>query len=357
VTWIVGMPTPFGAAIAVSDVRVTWGDGSSTDCLRKIHPVHRNMACGFAGSVELGFKLIEDFRKSLSAIPEGNAPLPAVMTWRWWRRARRIFAEAPESARHLGCSLMILGVSPQPGVPWPRSYVATLRAPEFRPEFIGGIGRCASIGSGDGEAEYRRAIEGQNLILLQGAVGHDRPGIGIAQFLASRLNLTVRGHPAIGVSEHLQVTGIDLLGTWSGSLRLGEFGEDGPVYPVVPTIASTYEEFRAIARQRGSEAEAAIAVALKSTSSPPRHPSEGPPNCARRQPRVSHHAPQIAVPAHLGQDPVLDSRFLRRCPERVLRPFVGAHLDADLAAGRVPGPPNGGAAPLPALVLGFRIPE
>jgi hypothetical protein len=62
------------------------------------------------------------------------------------------------------------------------------------------------------------------------------------------------------VSEHLQVTGIDLGGVWGRDVRIGEFREEGLVYPEAPPeIASSYEEFVALFANRGTGAEMAIA--------------------------------------------------------------------------------------------------
>jgi hypothetical protein len=71
-TWIVGMPTMWGYSFAVSDVRVTLADGSERDCLQKIYPVARSIALGFAGSVRLGFKMVEAM-KALSRLLPGRS--------------------------------------------------------------------------------------------------------------------------------------------------------------------------------------------------------------------------------------------------------------------------------------------
>jgi hypothetical protein len=149
--------------------------------------------------------MLDDLARYLAAIPVGCVPLPAVMTWRWWRRARRIYASAPAEHRCGGCSLMILGVSPalNKGIPWPRSYVAVLRASSFQPEFLRGFNWCGSIGSGGGVEEYRKAIEGQNFSLLQAAVGSNRLGFEIAQALGLRLHFTLRERRDRGVSDDL----------------------------------------------------------------------------------------------------------------------------------------------------------
>ncbi|WP_260736442.1 hypothetical protein [Tunturiibacter lichenicola] len=56
-TWVVGIPTTFGYAFGISDVRVTLGDKTEIDCLQKIYPIGRYVAAAFAGSVKIGFAM------------------------------------------------------------------------------------------------------------------------------------------------------------------------------------------------------------------------------------------------------------------------------------------------------------
>ena len=60
-TWIVGRSIPFGYSVALSDIRVTL-DGREIDCLQKIYPVGPFIAMGFAGSVPIGFAMIDRMR-------------------------------------------------------------------------------------------------------------------------------------------------------------------------------------------------------------------------------------------------------------------------------------------------------
>ena len=68
-TWVVGTPTMFGYAFGISDVRVTLG-GTEIDCLQKIYPVGRWVAAAFAGSVKIGFAMIDMLSKIGNAIEE-----------------------------------------------------------------------------------------------------------------------------------------------------------------------------------------------------------------------------------------------------------------------------------------------
>jgi hypothetical protein len=82
-TWIVGTPYGFGYGIGISDVRVTLGDHSEHDCLQKIYPVGRFIAMGFAGSVRIGFAMIETLRTFLYNEDQSLAYDPTAVA-QWW---------------------------------------------------------------------------------------------------------------------------------------------------------------------------------------------------------------------------------------------------------------------------------
>lgn len=48
-----------GYAFGLSDVRVTFADKNEKDCLQDINPVGQYLAAAFAGSVQIGFRMIE----------------------------------------------------------------------------------------------------------------------------------------------------------------------------------------------------------------------------------------------------------------------------------------------------------
>jgi hypothetical protein len=64
-TWIIGTPTMFGYSFGISDVRVTLGGNREIDCLQKVHPVGRFIAAGFAGTVRIGFEMVDGLRQLL----------------------------------------------------------------------------------------------------------------------------------------------------------------------------------------------------------------------------------------------------------------------------------------------------
>jgi hypothetical protein len=134
----------YGGVIA--DTRVRWPDGSAAGILCKVHEVGPLMLVGFAGSVELGFTMVNDMRRVFPLPPE-HVWFPRVAAWYWWRRGRRLFSLAPPDRQSLGCALILAGVSACSTGLGAQSYCIVMRAPEFRPVFLS-VGRWASIGSG-----------------------------------------------------------------------------------------------------------------------------------------------------------------------------------------------------------------
>ena len=72
-TWFVGTPTLFGYAVGVSDIRVSFGDGRTLDCLQKVHAVGQFITLGFSGAVQFGFWAVDDLRRQLRLDDPGRA--------------------------------------------------------------------------------------------------------------------------------------------------------------------------------------------------------------------------------------------------------------------------------------------
>ncbi len=75
-TWVIGGITPFGYGVGLSDIRVSWDDKKYRDCLQKVYPVGKFIIAGFAGSVELGFRLIQDLSNFLHLDNPDEAWIP-----------------------------------------------------------------------------------------------------------------------------------------------------------------------------------------------------------------------------------------------------------------------------------------
>lgn len=207
-TWIVGMEGLFGYGIGVSDIRVTLADGTERDCLQKIYNVGRFIAAGFAGSVSIGFAMIERLTELLYSGNASSAWDPiAVAEW-WPQDARDIFNRFPESERHLASHLMLISAHPTENSgdsPWPRSYVHTFCSPDFEATRVQAP-EVAAIGCGTQFEPCRAAVHSlsndhqERLLIMQAEQGCSG---GMATLLAFRLTVLLRDSRPSGISSHL----------------------------------------------------------------------------------------------------------------------------------------------------------
>ena len=134
-TWIVGKLTPFGLGIVASDIRVTLANQTEIDCLQKIYPVGGGILAGFAGSVKIGFFLLQAFANESAKLPQDQAWNLNVISNTWWPRvARRIFSQADENEQRLRSQIILLGTHPDKNQgPFPQIEMFTFSSPDFRP--------------------------------------------------------------------------------------------------------------------------------------------------------------------------------------------------------------------------------
>src|SRR5262249_50761629 len=111
-TWIIGRAISLGYAVALSDVRVTLDDGTERNCLRKIYPVGPVIALGFAGSVAIGFAMVQRLAELLSPAGRGQAWDPTAVAQWWPADAREVFNSFSAAEQDLQCHLMMLAAHP-----------------------------------------------------------------------------------------------------------------------------------------------------------------------------------------------------------------------------------------------------
>src|SRR4029079_12729539 len=155
--------------------------------------------------VRLGFCLLEDLVRFLSPMPEpGESYMPRWVAWKWHRRARRIFKNAPAPERELGSRLILLGVRPTDnsgcfGGGHPDVIVLDDKA-GFEPEYSQ-LGDVKSIGSGNDVESYMtelKAFQLDNRTLMQAEIG--RHG-GMGNAWTHSLARMVRANPVPGISQ------------------------------------------------------------------------------------------------------------------------------------------------------------
>jgi hypothetical protein len=177
-TWIVGRVLPWGYAVAVSDIRVTFDNGSEVDCLQKIYEVGPSIALGFAGSVPIGFRMVERMRQLLGGLKPVQPWEPDVVAELWPEHARKVFARFSKREQDRKCYLLMVGAHPSRDNGFaPMTYVYRFKSPDFVPQ-LAGANEIVSIGIGEAFEEYsqrlRKLDERMGFDFLQLEVG--QPG-------------------------------------------------------------------------------------------------------------------------------------------------------------------------------------
>jgi len=250
-TWVIGASTMFGYGIVLSDICVTFRNGERRDILQKAYPVGNYIVAGFAGSIELGFMLLQNLREFLK-LPEevkDSAWHPAWVTEKWSPIAKEIYDHAPKELQHDGSQVLMVGASPSEDIGIPglsQSYVSVLRSPKFSPEIICGGNKIRSIGSGSGVDVYAKALEDFQKDsyhpLMKLEVGS--PG-GWGNAIKAVLTKVLEKNPEPGISRHIQTF----------LIRRGEIlqgNNDHTIYPPnqepieikMPRVARGYPEFK-----------------------------------------------------------------------------------------------------------------
>jgi len=287
-TWVIGTPIIFGYGFALSDIRVTLANGEELDCLQKIYPVGQFVAAGFAGSVRIGFAMLETLSALLN-VPEakGGAWDPVAVAEWWQADAQGVFSKFPACERALQSHLLLVGVSPTENngdAPWPKAYVYIFRSPDFKAEAVP-YPRVGAIGSGNFVQECRELVENlstnwkASTQLMRGEVGS--PG-GTGQMLGWSATTVLKKIRPNGISSHLhycwvfrgrvviQTNDHTTYGRWSSipvgvaldeveklSGRNPDTGEGEDEFRhnfTMPTIARSWDEFQKILTAQGATA-------------------------------------------------------------------------------------------------------
>lgn len=252
-TWVVGNATFFGYAVGVSDIRVTFGDGTELDCVQKLYPVGRFIAAGFAGSVAIGFGMLHVLSGLLSQAPENTAWMPEVVSEWWPADARNVFGMFGEQEQRLGCQLMLLGAHPTENLgeaPWPRCSVYRFSAPSFEPQ-LAPIREVVSIGSGAQVPVYADALRhlSESFQWLQGATMGPH---GLATTFNISLTATLQHSPQQGISDHLHVVSLTRGSILVSTNDHTSFLPDGTQeHFQMPPLAKSYQELVEICQKRG----------------------------------------------------------------------------------------------------------
>jgi hypothetical protein len=280
----------WGYSFAVSDIRVTLADGSERDCLQKIYPVAQSIALGFAGSVCIGFKMVEVMKHWLHNDAPDSAWLPLETLELWPAIARDIFAVAPSREQEAHCHLIMLSVDPKAtNGPGPMTYAHILRSPDFDPVQIA-TNKVAGIGSGNFIDAYKQSLNElsenheQNFSMMQ--MEANNPG-GMGANLGFRITFLLKSTNPSGISSHLHYCWVYLgrtiiktnnhttIGAWTamdsgsgtnqpeGSAKPSSVDRSqaipGGIYFEMPKIAQSWGELGHLLQATGAQAEGTVA--------------------------------------------------------------------------------------------------
>lgn len=245
-TWIVGKSMPFGYAAGISDVRVTLGDGSELDCLQKIYQVGRFMAMGFAGSVLIGFEMVDRLKQLLQNDDPELAWDPIEVAEWWPQDAREVFQGFDEDDTKHGSELILLSAHPTDhnGIPhFARCFVHRFRDPDFTPD-LAGAWDVVSIGYGAGVAPYIEELEyaAANYTDLQMEVGN--PG-GSGYMLMWRTRAAIEANPTPGISSLVQFCTVRRGGISISDVNRRAYGDSAGDL-VMPRLARSLDELAEI---------------------------------------------------------------------------------------------------------------
>lgn len=264
-TWVIAGSSIFGTGALVSDTRVQFSDGATAELLQKAYPVGNYIAAGFAGSVRIGFDLIESLTNFM-AVPVGtgaHAWNPRGVASDWALTAKQIFDSAPPEEQRLQSQLLLLGASPveHMGAPeFRRIDIARFASPDFTPRFAKrGALTVFHIGSGAGVREY---VRGTKPLFRLGSGIHKAHMAGIdewARTLAFSMTIAIRDHPNNGISQHFHVVAVRLGRIVMGTNDMTTHLNDGPPVELkMPPVARSWQEFMSLANEQRANASGAI---------------------------------------------------------------------------------------------------
>jgi hypothetical protein len=267
-TWIVGANTFFGYGVAVSDICVTTDGGVRHDLLRKVYPVGRFLVAGFAGSVRIGFDMIEDLKSCLQ-MHEGEEELcwqPEWVAENWPPRARRVFSQQNRAEQQCGSEVILLGMEPsESAMRGGNPVMATFCEPDFEPSITTKTNEIASIGSGAGQQEAMELLSAtlKDHELMKAEVNNYG---GFGKLIGSSMTRMLFFDPPNGISRHLHIctVGVDRIElVTNDTIRWPKDAE--PQTLRMPKVANSYTEMCAMLNANAAEASGVRAVVAAQT--------------------------------------------------------------------------------------------
>lgn len=92
-TWVIGIPSPFGYSILISDVQATIkfqnGQVDYHDIVQKIYPMGNFAMAGFSGDIENGFHFLQRLREFMNVSIKSKEWIPDQLAREWEKRLKQ----------------------------------------------------------------------------------------------------------------------------------------------------------------------------------------------------------------------------------------------------------------------------
>jgi hypothetical protein len=261
-TWVIGTATPFGYSAGVSDIRVRFRNGTELDCLQKIYPLGQFVAAGFAGSVRIGFHLLEAMRSVVYSPDKEQAVLPDDVAQWFQTAAPKVFERFGPEETDLRAEVLMLAVHPtedigQMTMAFPKAQLYKFASPRFEANDAG-IARVISIGSGSDIQAHREFMDWLNREPIHLMQSETNTPLSMGSGLGTMVTLMLRRNPVAGISQHFHVCTVT-----RGQIFLGNnnheilAGNAPPRRVEMPKVSTSLTEFSQLAITLNIGADAA----------------------------------------------------------------------------------------------------
>jgi hypothetical protein len=263
----------FGYGAMMSDVRVTFPDGSQRDIVQKAYGLGPFIVGGFAGSVKIGFDMLGSLQQMLVVPANATQPgawEPIEVANHWKTIATGIFATAHPSEQAGQSHIMLVGISHEVDpatahvpnvVQGPRAIIIRMRSPTFEPEITNRRLSVEHIGSGAGVDHYTELMQSY-FDIRSDTLKAETAAFGMwPRMLGHGVMRVVEENPIDGISPHVHILVCrsgEIFAMANDSRKFLPGGSE-PIEFKMPPVARSYSEFLAMCGVEGIGAQGAVA--------------------------------------------------------------------------------------------------
>jgi hypothetical protein len=262
-TWICAVSNVLGSSALYSDIQVTLPNGDTKDWIQKAYPFTHSLAAGFAGSVKIGFSLLDSLATFLQRPPGADGD-PRMISTSWAPLARSVFENADETERRHGAQILIIAASPNENCGLgAKIYFTRFASPNFKPGIMAKPFKFCSIGSGAYIPAYHDSLRplfkwaGHIASLQADARGGPH---GWVRNLSFRLSSRLANHPRKGISRHMHtiIVGRKLMVVENNDETIYPPNDSAGIEIRMPPVAQSYTQFTTLAASSGYKAAGAV---------------------------------------------------------------------------------------------------